>query len=71
MDGLPLLSIAAGHSEAPATYLAPLKKGVYTLTFEFLKAAGDSEPHLAIVRYADGATHWWMKQPSMELRGHL
>jgi hypothetical protein len=49
-------------------YVAPLQRGRYALSLEFMKANQNSEELLTVMRSSDELPEWWKSSPWLELR---
>ena len=51
------------------TYLAPLRRGVYSMSVDFLRADDNSELHVVVIQCNENEPLWWHQKPWLELHG--
>ncbi len=51
------------------TYLAPLRRGTYSLSIDVLRTGDSSGLHLGVIQYHDKEPVWWNKKAWLELDG--
>jgi hypothetical protein len=51
------------------TYLAPLRRGVYSLSVDLLRANAGSQAHVVVIQCNEKEPNWWTQKPWLELNG--
>jgi hypothetical protein len=63
-----LIENDGAHGSGMQAYVAPLQRGRYALSLEFMKANQNSEVLLAVMRSSDDLPEWWKGSPWLELK---
>lgn len=63
----PLIENDGAHASGIQAYLAPLQRGRYALSFEFMKANQNSVVLLGVFRTSDNRPEWWKGSPWLGL----
>jgi len=62
-----LITAKGDRSRHMQSYLAPLRRGSYILSLDFVESTKDSQLHLAVIQCKDGLSMWWKPQPWLSL----
>lgn len=69
LDGATLISNNGDLGHRTVTYLAPLRRGVYSLSVDLLRANAGSQAHVVVIQCNEKEPNWWTQKPWLELNG--
>jgi predicted alpha/beta superfamily hydrolase len=69
LDGATLISNNGELGHRTITYLAPLHRGVYSLSVDLLRANAGSQVHVVVIQCNEHEPNWWTPKPWLELNG--
>ena len=69
LDGRELMVRDGDAPHGTQTYLAPLRRGVYLLSLDVLRADDYSTLHAGVIQCGDDKPEWWTQQPWLALDG--
>jgi predicted alpha/beta superfamily hydrolase len=69
LDGATLISDNGDLGHRTVTYLAPLRRGVYSLSVDLLKADAGSRVRVLVIQCNEKEPNWWTQKPWLELSG--
>jgi predicted alpha/beta superfamily hydrolase len=69
LDGATLINNNGDLGHRTVTYLAPLHRGVYSLSVDLLRANAGSQVHVAVIQCNEKEPNWWTQKPWLELNG--
>jgi predicted alpha/beta superfamily hydrolase len=65
-----LITAKGDRGRRTQSYLAPLRRGSYALSLDFVESTKDAQLHLAVIQCKDGLPIWWDQQPWLSLDIH-
>jgi hypothetical protein len=69
LDGATVISNNGDLGHRTITYLAPLRRGVYSLSVDLLRANAGSRLHVVVMQCNEKEPVWWTQRPWLELTG--
>lgn len=70
LGGTQLISIDGPDDQGERTFVAPLRRGTYRLSVDFVSPTDNPSLYLAVFRCTDDQPEWWKQRPWVELRTH-
>jgi hypothetical protein len=67
LDVANLITAKGDRGRRTQSYLAPLRRGSYVLSLDFVESTKDAQLHLAVIQCKDGLPIWWTPQPLLSL----